>query len=103
MDPKRYFLIGAAFAGAVLFLYGPGLVRWAELKIQKIQLEEEIARLRAENQRLLTEVRRLREDPQYAESVARKQMNLARPDETVIKLKKASPTPQPRPTSSKQD
>ena len=87
MDPKKQILIAAAVTGALIFLYGPGALRWVELKIQRVQLQSEIATLRADNQRLYKESRLLREDPSYAEAMYRQQLGFVRPGETVIKLK----------------
>ncbi len=87
MDPKRRFLIGAGVVGGLLLIYGPGLFRRIELKAQRSQMESEIASLKQENQRLYEETRRLREDPAYAEAVARREMGFARPGETVVRIK----------------
>ena len=88
MDPKKHFLIGAGVAGALILLFGPAFVRWAELKAQRAQMKAEIETLRQQNQRLYEEARRLREDPGYAEQVYRQEMGVVRPGETVIKIKK---------------
>ncbi len=85
MGNKRLLTIGAAVL--LLALFGPRLVRWVELKAQESQLKAEIAALKAENRRLAEEAQRLREDPAYAEAVARKELGLVRPGETVVKLK----------------
>ena len=87
MEPKKKLLILAAVAGGLLFLYGPGLIRWAELKAAQARLTAEIASLKAENQRLYLETRRLREDPAYIEALYRQQLGVARPGETVVKFK----------------
>ncbi len=85
-DPKRHLLIGAAIGGALLLVYGSGLLRWLELEAEKARLESEVTTLKAENQRLYQETKRLREDPAYAEEVARRQMGFVRPGETKIKF-----------------
>lgn len=51
-------------------------------------MEAEIAMLKRENVRLYQEAKRLREDPSYAEAVARQQFGFARPGETVVKMRK---------------
>ncbi len=93
MDPKRRRLIGAAVVGGLLLIYGPGLFRWIEIKARRSQMELEIAGLKQENQRLYEETRRLREDPAYAEAVARREMGFARPGETVVRIKEKKETP----------
>ena len=87
MDPKKHFLIGAAVMGGFLLLFGPGFVRWAELRAQRSQLKSEVGTLKEQNRRLYDEARRLREDPGYAEAVYRQEMGFVRPGETVIKFK----------------
>ena len=94
VGPKKRLLILAGVAGGLLFLYGPGLVRWAELKARETSLKAEIESLKAENQRLYLETRRLREDPAYAEALYRQQLGVARPGETVIRFKERKETSQ---------
>ena len=84
MEPKKTLLIGLVIGAVLAFLFGPGLLRWAELKAQQAQLKAEVLALRTENQRLYEETRRLREDPAYVEAVARQQLRFVRPGETVI-------------------
>jgi len=84
---KKRILIAAAVAAGLCLLFGPGFVRWAELKAQRTRLEEEVAGLRAKNQQLYEQARRLREDPSYMEAVARKELGFVRPGETVIKIR----------------
>ncbi|MBI3616319.1 MAG: septum formation initiator family protein [Candidatus Omnitrophica bacterium] len=91
MEPKKQILTAAAIAGGLLFIYGPGALRWVEMKIQRFQLESEISTLKSENQRLYQESRRLREDPSYAEALYRQQLGVVRPGETVIRLKPQNP------------
>ncbi len=49
---------------------------------------ERIRRLAAENQALLEEINRLRTDIEYAESVARKELNLIKENEVIYRFKK---------------
>lgn len=95
MDSKKRILIAGAVAGGLLLLYGRGLFRWVELKAEKARLETEVASLRTENWRLYEEARRLREDPTYAEAVARREMGFARPGETVVKFQNSKSGSQP--------
>ena len=87
MVAHRKRLLLAGLIGGALLLYGRGAFRWAQLRAQQARLEAEIVGLKAENQRLVEEARRLREDPDYAEAVARRQLGFVRPGETVIKIK----------------
>ncbi len=87
MDPKKHFLTAALVAGGLILLYGSGALRWVELKFRQIQLQEEIAGLKRENQRLYLESRRLREDPAYAEAQYRRQLGFVRPGETIVRVR----------------
>ncbi len=96
MEPKKKLLIGAGIGLGLLMLYAPAFLRWSELNARQEQLEAEIAALKRENVRLVQEAKRLREDPSYAEAVARRQFGFVRPGETVIKFQKSSKDPQKR-------
>jgi cell division protein FtsB len=50
-------------------------------------LQHELQDLRAENRRLATEIESLRSDPRAIERIAREQLGLARPGETVFILR----------------
>lgn len=52
-----------------------------------VQLSSDIARQRAENDRLSEMARRLREDPKAIEEVARRNLGLIRPGEKVFIVK----------------
>ena len=87
MEIKKNLLVAAGLVGGACALYGSGFIRWTELKSQKVHLQMEVAHLKVENQRLIDEMRRLREDPAYAEALYRQQFGFTRPGETVIKFK----------------
>ena len=91
MEPKKKLLIGVGVGLALTALYVPAFLRWAELKARQEQLEAETAMLRRENVRLYQEAKRLREDPSYAEAVARQQFGFVRPGETVVRFQQAKP------------
>jgi cell division protein FtsB len=50
-------------------------------------LEQEVEALRAENGRLASEIEALRRDPRSIEKLAREQLGLARPGETVFLIR----------------
>ncbi len=89
MEAKKKLLIGLGIGAGLLIVYGPGLVRWAELKGRQAQIRQEIRQLAQDNQRLIQETKRLREDPSYAEAVARRQLGLVRPGETKVRFRRA--------------
>ncbi len=85
-EAKKKLLIGLGIGAGLLILYGPAFLRWVEMKDRQEHLEAEVALLHKENLRLVEEARRLREDPSYAEAVARRQLGFVRPGETVVKF-----------------
>jgi cell division protein FtsB len=56
-----------------------------------LELAREIEDIRAENVRLAAEIRALRTDPRAIERIAREQLGLARPGETVFLIRDADP------------
>ena len=93
MAPKKKLLIALGIGGALLLLYGPAFLRWSEMKSRQDQINAEVANLQRENARLYEETRRLREDPTYAEAVARQELGLVRPGETMVKFEQPAPRP----------
>ncbi|PIQ83035.1 MAG: cell division protein FtsB [Candidatus Omnitrophica bacterium CG11_big_fil_rev_8_21_14_0_20_64_10] len=86
MDQRKALLIGGGVLLAAAVVYGPGLLRWAELKANEARLSAEVRDLKEENRMLTQEIDRLRKDPAYAESVAREQLGFTRPGEKIIRL-----------------
>jgi len=84
---KKYILA----AGILLALYffasfilgEMGLVKYFRMKAQYTSLNEEIAKLKQDNTKLVREVHALRSDPAYLERIARDKLGLARPGEIV--------------------
>ncbi len=77
-------LIGLA-VGAV---FGDrGLLNLVQKRQQIEELRQQIDTLRGENARLAADVSALRTQPRAIERVAREQLGLARPDETVFLLR----------------
>jgi cell division protein FtsB len=91
VGPKKTLLIGIGIGAGLVLIYGPAFFRWADLKARREQMQAETAYLWRENQRLYQETQRLREDPDYAETVARKEYGFVRPGETLVKFQKTGP------------
>lgn len=91
---KTYFAYIIIFFSAVVFLLIlVGFGRHGLLKFYEIQKEKEkylaIIRDLKENNRLLSaEIRRLREDQKYFESVVRKELGLVKDNEIIYHFKK---------------
>jgi len=71
----------------VLVVYGSsGLPRVWQMKRDVEALEREIATLRGETRELARTVDQLRSDPETIERIAREDLGLVRPGETVLKF-----------------
>jgi cell division protein FtsB len=69
---------------------------WHGREREKIEaLRGELDALRAENARLSAEITDLRQNPRAIERLAREELGLARPDETVFLIRDASPDDRP--------
>ena len=88
---RRIRLVGAVvILLAILSAVGDrGVVRLYRLARARTELTREIARLREVNGQLAEEVRALREDPSRAEAIARDELGLVRPGDTVYDFRGA--------------
>jgi cell division protein FtsB len=91
----RAFVLGAVIALAALAVgsvFGDrGIINMVGEREKIDSLRAELEELRAENARLSSEIRDLRESPRAIERLAREELGLARPDETVFLIREASP------------
>jgi cell division protein FtsL len=92
---RRAWVLGTAIALlalAVGSVFGDrGILNLVHKRQQVEQLRGELESLRTENARLASEVRALRSSPRAVERLAREQLGLARPDETVFLLRQEEP------------
>ena len=78
----------AVIALAVGSVFGDrGILNLLDKRRQVEALRSELDQLRAENARLAAEVTALRTSPRAVERLAREELGLARPDETVFLLR----------------
>ena len=64
-----------------------GLLASIKTSREHARLQNEVYALRADNQRLRDEARRLKNDPSAIEEAARKDLGLIRPGETLVIVK----------------
>ena len=64
-----------------------GLADLVSLKSERDRLRQENMRLKEENDALYRAIERLRNDPEYIESVARKELGMIKKDEVILKPK----------------
>jgi cell division protein FtsB len=80
----------AIIALVVGSLFGDrGILQLMAQRQRALELAREIEEVRAENLRLAAEIRALRTDPGAIERIAREQLGLARPGETVFLIRDA--------------
>jgi cell division protein FtsL len=87
----------AVIALAVGSVFGDrGILNLLDKRRQVEALRAELEGLRAENARLATEITALRTSPRAIERLAREELGLARPDETVFFIREEDPAARPR-------
>ena len=88
----QYLLI---FAGCVLvidaFVGDKGLLEMMKKRAEYRRLEQTVATARAENAVLREEARRLKEDPQAIEELARRELQMIKPGERLFIIKDLPP------------
>ena len=82
---KPAHIIIAAIIGAIFL---PGYIKFMQLKIRNMHMEKEITRLEKDNLKLYKEKKRLEEDINYVEKVARESMGVTKKGEIPIKIEK---------------
>jgi cell division protein FtsB len=84
----RYLLVAAGCVLIVDALVGDrGFLAMLKARHQYRALEASLAHSRAENAQLREQARRLREDPQAIEDIARRELGLIRPGEKLFIVK----------------
>ncbi len=80
-------VILAMFSMLLFILFGDkGFADLSQLKAERDRLSKKNAELVQENLSLYREIERLKNDPAYVESVARKELGVIGKDEVIVKL-----------------
>ena len=88
----HYVLLGVGTVLIVDALVGEkGLLAMMQARAQHAALEQSLAAVRTDNARLREEARRLREDPDAIEDLARSELGLIRPGEKLFIIKDIAP------------
>jgi len=95
-DRRRRVIRYAMWAGAIVLLINAFVGENGYLATVRARQEQEaaaakVARLRAENQQLKEQARRLKYDPIALEEAARRQLGLIRAGETLVIVRDAQP------------
>lgn len=89
-----------ALVGGVLlidaFVGDNGLLEMMKKRAEYTDLAETLSRARARNAALREEARRLREDPEAIEELARRELGLIKPGEKLFIIKDLDPSATPR-------
>ena len=93
----RYLIVAVGCVLIIDALVGDrGFLAMLKARQQYRTLETSLARARAENAQLREQARRLREDPQAIEDIARRELGLMRPGEKLFIVKDVTPADSPR-------
>ena len=88
----RYLVVAVGCVLIIDALVGDrGFLAMLKARQQYRTLEASLARSRAENAQLREQARRLREDPQAVEDIARRELGLIRPGEKLFIIKDVTP------------
>ena len=92
MDNKQknliYFFLLTLFSMLLFILFSDkGLSDLFKLKSERDRLMNQNVQLKKENDTLYRTIERLRNDPEYIESVARKELGMIKKDEVILKPK----------------
>jgi len=88
MAKIRFKSIHIAIAVIIAVIFLPGYIKFMQLKVRNMHLESEISRLERENIKLYKEKKRLEEDINYVEKVARESLGVTKKGEIPIKIEK---------------
>ncbi|MBF0279904.1 MAG: septum formation initiator family protein [SAR324 cluster bacterium] len=89
------FLLFGTFIILIAFFGEYGILSFRELEQKRQNLTAEIQALKEREQNLLHEIDALKNNPEYIESLARKELGLVRKDEVIYFLPEESPPEKP--------
>ena len=83
-----FIVILSLFSLLVFIMFSDsGLADWFKLKSERDRLLQENARLKRENLTMYRMIERLKNDPEYIESIARKELGMIKKGEVILKPK----------------
>jgi len=88
MAKIRFKSIHIAIAVIIAVIFLPGYIKFIQLKVRNMHLESEISRLEKENLKLYKEKKKLENDINYVEKVARESMGVTKKGEIPIRIEK---------------
>ena len=88
MAKIRFKPVQIVIAVIIAAIFLPGYIKFMQLKVRNMRLESEISRLERENIKLYKEKKRLEEDINYVEKVARESLGVTKKGEIPIRIEK---------------
>ncbi len=88
MAKIRFKPIHIAIAAIIAAIFIPGYIKFIQLKVRNMHMEKEISRLEKENLRLFKEKKKLENDINYVEKVARESMGVTKKGEIPIRIER---------------
>ena len=80
------FPIILALGTMLLFFNDMGIVKWYQLKSERLHIQTEIDRLLLEEKDLTAELDRLENDGEYIKKIARERFHMVKPGEKVFRV-----------------
>ena len=88
MAKIRFKPIHIAIAVVIAVIFLPGYIKLMQPKVRNMHLESEISRLERENLKLYKEKKKLENDINYVEKVARESMGVTKKGEIPIRIER---------------
>ena len=80
--------IHIAILALIALIFLPGYIKFTQLKVRNMHMEREITRLEKENLKLFKEKKKLEQDINYVEKVARESMGVTKKGEIPIRIER---------------
>ncbi len=82
-----------ALLSVLMLFFLPVIQKTHRLQGDKLELQRKIAAAQDQQTELKLETEHMKNDPAYVEHIARDQLNMGKPGETIIRFDKYQPTP----------
>ena len=88
-NPKKLLVLaGGLFLTLYVLFDNKGIVRRISLEVQRREMQEKVEEAKEETERLRAQIKALEGDKKTIEKIARERYGMARPGETVYRVKK---------------
>jgi len=97
LDRWKTVVLTVITASLLIYIFSPNFLRLAKVYQQIRVLEDEIQRLQLQNQEYQESIYSLKNDPAYAEKVAREELGMSKAEEIIYKFEEESPEKESNP------